>query len=64
VDITIRKDEFEDTEEMKDEDIEGTRDESSNDEDEKREAMLTNPEEVSEVRTEFKGTSNSQRTGD
>ena len=32
VDMTIRKDEFEDTEEVKDEDIEGTRDEGSNDE--------------------------------
>ena len=29
---------------MKDEDTEGTRDEGSNDEDEKREAMLTNPD--------------------
>jgi hypothetical protein len=29
---------------MKDEDIEGTRDKGSNDEDEKREVMLTNPD--------------------
>jgi hypothetical protein len=40
----IKGDGFEDTERMKDEDTEGTRDVGSNDEDEKREAMLINPD--------------------
>ena len=46
--MTIRKDEFEDSEEMKDEmkdeKIEGTRDEGNHDEDENKEVMLTSPD--------------------